>query len=254
MDNETDHRLRVDFIPSATVEPVITVKEKDTLERAASLMRLHNFSQLPVMRGKRAVGIVSWRSIGQAMLDNSAAQLSDCVDRTVVTVKVSDSLIETIDRINEQDYVLVAKTNDDISGIITSADLGDTLASIARPYLLISQCEEALRGLIRQCLESAVLSGEEVAKAMLSSTRTFDGEVDDLPFGDLVNVLKTDAVWEASSFRTDAATLRKELNDVAQLRNEIMHFRKHSDHTLGVRSRLPFIVNEVKALSRGLAL
>jgi len=64
--------------------------------------------------------------------------------------------------------------------------------------------------------------------------------------------LKTDAVWNASTFRTDASTLRAELNDVVRLRNEVMHFRKHSDHTMAVRSRLPAIVDEVKSLTRGL--
>ena len=92
MENESEARLRVDFIPSATVEPVITVKESDSLERAAALMRLHNFSQLPVMRGrgKQPRGVISWRSIGQMMLSNSDAQLKDCIDATVKIVAVDD--------------------------------------------------------------------------------------------------------------------------------------------------------------------
>lgn len=167
-------------------------------------------------------------------------------------VVVDDDLLEAIDRINQQDYVLVVKKNQDLSGIITSADLGEALAAIARPYLLISQCEEAVRKLIRRCLELGVLSGDEIKEAALSPRYVIDGDIDDLPFGDLVNVLNTDTVWKASSFRTDAATLRAELNDVARLRNEVMHFRKHSAHTLAVGSRLSAVVGELKSLTRGL--
>ncbi len=110
------------------------MKASDTLERAVTLMRLHNFSQLPVMRGKRPRGVVSWRSIGRALLKNSSAKLEDCIDDSVASVGLGDDLLETIDRINQDDYVLVVKKNGDISGIVTSADLGDALAAIARTY------------------------------------------------------------------------------------------------------------------------
>lgn len=251
---EANQRLRIDYVPSATIEPVITVKVSDSLERAVSLMRLHNFSQLPVMRGKskKPHGVVSWRSVGRALLANSSANLEDCIESSIAIVELDDDLLETIDRINQDDYVLVRKKNGDISGIVTSADLGDTLAAIARPYVRISQCEEALRELIRRCLDESVITERDVIQAIRSKDRVFAGEVDDLPFGDLTNILSIDAIWEVSSFRTDPRTLRHHLGLVAQLRNEIMHFRKHSDETEAVRDRLGFVVDEIRSLIQGL--
>lgn len=135
---------------------------------------------------------------------------------------------------------------------MTSADLGDTLAAIARPYLRISQCEDTLRELIRRCLDESVITERDVTRAILSKDRVFTGEVDELPFGDLTNILSIDAIWEASSFRTDPTTLRHHLGLVAQLRNEIMHFRKHSEETEAVRDRLGFVIDEIRSLLQGL--
>lgn len=252
--DEVSGRLRIDYVPSATVEPVITVKVSDTLDRAVALMRLHNFSQLPVMRGKgkRPYGVVSWRSIGRALLEDSAAKLEDCIDTSVAKAELDDDLLETIDRINQDDYVLVVKGNGDISGIVTSADLGDTLAAIARPYLLVSQCEDAMRTLIRRCIDLAVIGAADVNDATLSKDRAFKGEVADLPFGDLINILGLDAIWQASTFRTDPKTLRADLGLTAQLRNEIMHFRKHSAATEALRDRLPYVIAEVGSVIEGL--
>lgn len=83
--HDTNARLAMDFIPSATLEPVITVAETDTLAKARTLMELNNFSQLPVVKGKgnRAVGIVSWQSIGKALLQNPNSKLDQCIDRSI---------------------------------------------------------------------------------------------------------------------------------------------------------------------------
>ncbi|MEW1962956.1 CBS domain-containing protein [Microbacterium sp. NPDC077644] len=252
--DETNLRLRVDYVPSATIEPVITVRASDTLERAVTLMRLHNFSQLPVMRGKgkRPEGVVSWRSIGRELLRNAAAELKDCIDDSVAIVNLDDDLLETIDRINQDDYVLVVKENGDISGIVTSADLGDALAAIARPYLLVSQCEDAMRHFIRRGLELSIINAGDINRATLSKGRAFAGAVDDLPFGDLINILSMEALWKGSSFRTDPSALRADLNLAAQLRNEIMHFRDHTPKTEAVRDRLPFVIAELRSVLDGL--
>lgn len=252
--DETNLRLRVDYVPSATIEPVITVRESDTLERAVTLMRLHNFSQLPVMRGKgkRPKGVVSWRSIGRALLKNGSAELKDCIDHSVAKVGLDDDLLEIIGRINQDDHVLVVKENGDISGIVTSADLGDALAAIARPYLLVSQCENAMRQFIRRCIDLAIIDEADVNEATLSRERPFAGVVDDLPFGDLINILSLSVLWSASSFRTDPVALRADLSRAGKLRNEIMHFRDHTPETEALRERLPNVIAEIQSVIEGL--
>lgn len=170
----------------------------------------------------------------------------------VARVQITDDLIETIDRVNADDYVLVIKSNGDLSGIVTSADLGAALADIARPYLLILQCEEALRDLVRLCLERAIVSPDDITEAMQSKERTFKGEIADLPFGDLVKVATHPPIWSASSHRTDRSVLLDELGEVARLRNEVMHFREHSPASVRVQARLNGVIAEVLSLTAGL--
>ncbi len=109
-----------------------------------------------------------------------------------------------------------------------------------------------MRQLIRRCLELSIIDAAKVNEATLSKGRPFNGVVDDLPFGDLTNILSLGVVWSASSFRTDPTALRADLNLAAQLRNEIMHFREHTPKTEAVRDRLPFVIAELRSAIDGL--
>lgn len=248
-------QLTLEFIPSATVEPVIFVRERDTLDKATTLMRTHNFSQLPVLRGKgkRPTGIVSWRSVAKALLSNPRAVLDDCIE-PVSPVPIDTPLLEVIPTITEKDLVLVVKANQDISGIVTSADLGDVLADIARPYLLVSRCEAALRELVQKCLELGVVSAVDVSDRMMSSDSEFSGDPASLTFGDLLNTLKLDAIWSFATLRTDRATLQGAMGDVVELRNAVMHFRTLTEKHKSVIARVPYVTDEIEALAASIRL
>lgn len=256
MSAEVKTKLTIEYIPSATVEPVIVVKEGDTIEHATTLMRLHNFSQLPIMRGtgKRPIGVVSWRSVAKALLVDQRATLKACVDKSVAQVQLDDPLLELIPRITQDDYVLVVKENKEISGIVTSADLGDALLALTRPYLLVSECEDALRNLVSRCLELSILGEEDVRGSILSSSKAFSGQPEELAFGDLVKVLKKEQIWAATSARIDQQALGDALNEVAWLRNRVMHFRELETRAESVRDQLPHIIAEVKALNASLTV
>jgi predicted transcriptional regulator len=58
---------RVKIIPAANKEPVV-VKRDALLKEATTLMRMHSYSQLPVVSGPRQiVGYISWETIGVGM-------------------------------------------------------------------------------------------------------------------------------------------------------------------------------------------
>lgn len=244
-------QLTINEIPAATTQSVISVRENDSLDRAITLMRVNNFSQLPVLSGRRdeAVGVVSWRSVARALLTAPDAALSDCVDKTVRQVRLDGDLISEIAHITDDDYVLVVDDAGGVSGIVTSADLGAYLAEFAEPYLLLSRCEDALRNLINHALECGVLTREDVALTMRSTVQKFEGKIENLPFGDLVNVLEHDGLWDAVTYRTDRKELCQQLNKVAQLRNQVMHFRDGVDELADVEARLPYIIREVEAVT-----
>lgn len=98
--HDSNARLAMDFIPSATLKPVVKGK------------------------GNRAVGIASWQSIGKALLQNPNSKLDQCIDRSVKQLPVTSDLVSAIETVNSDGYVVVTRERGEISGIVTSADLG----------------------------------------------------------------------------------------------------------------------------------
>ncbi len=229
--------------------PVITVKESDDLSLARTLMELYGFSQLPVMRGKRPVGVVSWESIGKALLRNPTAGLSDCIDRQVEIRKQGDDLLDSIASISARGYVLVENNNRSISGIITSADLGEALGDIAGPYLLLSEIEEILRDIVGALLATGDLTEVDIGNALADETKGFGGDPASLTLGELANVLATDVAWQALDTSYDRSTVNRTIGDVSKLRNQVMHFRVLDDADKDLSKRLPFVRDVLRNLS-----
>lgn len=237
-------QLTMDFIPSATRTPVVTVAENDTLARARTLMELNDYSQLPVIRGKsrQAVGIVSWQSIGKALLRDPKADLGQCIDRSIKQVAIDSDLIAAIETVNADGYVIVVGHHKTISGIVTSADVGEALAGIARPYLSISACEQALRRLVDACIQNRFLDRDDVDSTLLDANKSFDGDVNTLAFGDLVNILNLPAAWQAVGAGYEKKALLDQIYRVGSLRNKIMHFRKQNTEDEELALLLPSVV------------
>lgn len=115
--------LTLGNLPSA-LGGVVSVQRESTLDQAVTLMLLHDFSQLPVMAGKRELaGVVSWKSIAQARHARRDAGLADA---TVPTQAVPfDTELVELDRLAREDFVVVFDHTRAISGIVTTADVVD---------------------------------------------------------------------------------------------------------------------------------
>ena len=68
---ETDPTPRVESLTAAHHSPV-SVRPDHPLRRATTLMRMWDYSQLPVWTGPKDVkGVVSWKTIGRALADGA---------------------------------------------------------------------------------------------------------------------------------------------------------------------------------------
>lgn len=241
---------RVGFIPSATVRPITFVKLKDPLSRATTLMKLYDFSQLPVVNGggTRPVGAISWESIGQKLSDNPRATLQDCVDRDAPVVRLDDELLTAIEKINKTGFVIVTGSNGEISGIVTSADLGQALADIARPFVLVERCENELRKIVVELLESGQISRVEI-DALISRPKMSDSaSPNDLTFGDLVAVVTAQSVWTLLNTNYDRIEVKQALDRASKLRNTLMHFRERNNDFVSASHMLPQIASVLSAI------
>ena len=124
--NTEEHGDRRDLIarPAATRD-AITVGPDEPLSNAYKRMKLYDVSQLPVIKGKRIVGIIDESDLLLAVYD-SEARFSDPVSSAMVSkleaVQV-DGSVDDLLPIFKRDLVAIVLDGEEFMGLITRVDL-----------------------------------------------------------------------------------------------------------------------------------
>ena len=211
---------RIGRLESANKGPV-SVKPDATLQLATTLMMTHDFSQLPVMSTSRNVkGVVSWKSIGSRLaLKQRCSFARDCMEPPHI-VSIEDSLFSAINTIAVHDYVLVQATDKTICGIVTASDFNDQFRRLAEPFLLIGEIENGMRQMLHGRFSKKEL---EDARAPEEDDRKIEGPAD-LTFGEHVRLIDSDERWKKLRLEIDRVEFISRLNQVREIRNDVMHF------------------------------
>ncbi|MCI0678620.1 MAG: CBS domain-containing protein, partial [Actinobacteria bacterium] len=215
-----DPTYRLARLPSANATP-LSVHPDDPLQLAVSHMIKKDFSQLPVMETPyRLKGIISWASIARRQcLGIAVSTVRDCIDPPHV-LDLDTSLFAAIQSIYRNDYALVRHPDYRIGGIVTTADLTLEFHTLAEPFLLIGEIENHLRRLI-----GSRFSLEDLRQARNTLDHSRDvAAVDDLTLGEYIRLLQAEDNWNRLSLRLDRAEFVKWLDQVRQVRNDVMHF------------------------------
>lgn len=204
---------------------VLTISRDKTVEEAITMMLMHRFSQLPVTQDRRRIdGMISWRSIGRVR-----ARGGDCefVRECLEDVHILDQdapFFEAVDAITEREVVLVRGRDRTIVGIVTTSDLSRGYHQKAAPFLLLEEVEDRIRVLITRSF-----SAEDIQKAGRPSDKSREIEgASDLTFGEYVRLLESDKNWKRLGWRIDRKLFVALLEDVREVRNDVMHFRPDS--------------------------
>ena len=215
-----DPTYRLARLPSANAIP-LAVHPDDRLEVAVSYMIKQDFSQLPILETPRTLrGIVSWASIARRQcLGVAVANVRDCADPAHV-LDLETPLFAAIESIYRHEYALVRHPDNRIGGIVTTADLTLEFRTLAEPFLLIGEIENYLRRLI-----GARFKLEELQQAKDSSDSNREvTAVDDLTLGEYIRLLQAEDKWTRLSLRLDRVQFIKWLEQVRDVRNDVMHF------------------------------
>ena len=220
--------VRVNSLMAAHTNPV-SVAPDDPLVRATTIMRMEDFSQLPVMTTPRNVkGVVSWRSIGKAHADGRTPEkVRECMEEAHA-IDAKTTLADATHEILKHDYVLVRGEDKSITGIVTAADLADQFLQLAHPFLLIGEIEHHLRNLVRgrftveEFTESA--KGEHEVKGP-----------DDLTFGGYCRLLERREWWDKLKLNVDRKELTGRLEKIRRIRNDVMHFSPDGIESVDVK-------------------
>ncbi len=216
-----DPTYRVGKLEAANTPP-ISIKPDATLQEAVTIMLKEDFSQLPVMTSERDVkGVISWRTIAiRQALGKQCQVVRDCMEADIEIVDVDVSLFRVIGLIANKDFVLVRDKERKISGILTAADLGESFYQLGRPFLLLSEIENHIRGIIDGKFTMSELS--EVRNPTDSEREISD--VSDMTFGEYVRLLQNPDRWGKIGLNIDRTTFIKNLERVNAIRNDVMHF------------------------------
>ena len=214
-----DPTYRVGRLESAN-KTVISVKPDDPIERAATLMLNHDFSQLPVMVNEREVkGIISWRAIGKRCVLGAAGKVVREAMEPHQEISADVSLFSAIDLIVKHDCVLVRDSTRRISGIVTTHDLSEQFGSLGEPFLLLGEIENHVRSILSS------LSKAELSAAIDPADGAREVEdAADLTFGEYLRLLTNPKTWTKLGLKVDQKTFTQHLDETRQIRNEVMHF------------------------------
>ena len=117
-------------------------------------------------------------------------------------------------------FVFVQGPDRTISGIVTTADLSEEFASLARPFFLVAEVERRLRRLIDRNFNA-----EELASIVdPGDTERSARSASDLTLGECARLLEEPSWWSRLGWELDRTIFVRELHDVRLIRNDIMHF------------------------------
>ena len=215
-----DPVLRVRMLPAAN-RPPVAVNRDDPVDKALSLMAMHDYSQLPVTQDMRSVdGMISWRSILLAQTKGAEpTRVGQCTERHE-EVRADDPLLTAFQKIVDHEAVLVRGEGNLITGIVTATDLSVMFREQTEPFLLLSEIENQLRRLLDGNFSTEEL---EAAKDPADQEREVES-VTDLTFGECIRLLEKQGHWERLRVGLDRKTFVTQLIENRKIRNEVMHF------------------------------
>ena len=212
----------VGMLDSANCD-VIVVGPQDEIEKAITLMMMHDFSQLAVMTNERDLkGAISWKSIGRRLSQNAGLKAVKDAIEPAVAIADTASLFDATRVIIEKEFVFVRAKDQKIAGIVTASDLSEQFHALSEPFLILSRIEAHIRRLIRSAfdtdtLRSVVDEKDTDRKANLTSAAQ-------LTFGEYQRLFEQPDNWAKLDLVACRKTFCDALGEVRQLRNEIMHF------------------------------
>lgn len=210
-----------ELIPSG--QTMEYVSPKDGLAKAMTIMQFNNYSQLPVLEEDCGiVGALTWKSIackltlgdGDSLVKEFMVYKED-VDILPMDMPLTDALVKVL----EYEYAFVVDDSQKLCGIVTTADLSKQYIDMTRPFVIVEQIEGDLRKIIDSKLPKETLPGFSKGKKPVNSA-------DDLTFFQYKQILEKTDNWHRLGWSmVDQDYFIKRLEDVRNIRNEIMHFR-----------------------------
>jgi len=219
--SEKDPIKKIMILEAANKKP-LTVTSESSLQEAITLMMLNDFSQLPVMSGERnPIGYISWDTIGIALANCVKSTIvKDYMKKNIQLLTQDTPLLDAINIICNNNFVVVIRSDKIPCGIVTAADITSQFLKITEPFLLLEQIENH----IRQMLDGKILEDDLKLISEKDSTKKSINYIDDLNFGEYIRLMENCKIWSKIGLQVDRVAFITRLNKIREVRNDIMHF------------------------------
>ncbi|WP_433209713.1 hypothetical protein ACQP00_45740 [Dactylosporangium sp. CS-047395] len=192
--------------PSASFEEVIT------------MLQINDYSQVAVLANQHTLhGAISWKSIAEAKHLNPAAAVSDAI-RPAQVFEYDRRLLDVLPILQQEEFIFVRDFDGEIGGIITATDVVGKYDDTATPFFLIGEVDQELRQLIVNTFDEETVRG--VCKAGGAPFKSFET----MTVGQYQAVLRNEQCWKQLGWPVDQAQFIERLNQIRQVRNNVMHF------------------------------
>lgn len=202
--------------------PLVWVKPEEDITVAETRMLLNDYSQLPVLRGRNDLrGVVTWRSIGQARRNGkSTGAVTRFMNSDCRVVDATSPLFRALGDLLEYEFVLIRDQFRSISGIVTTTDLAKAFGEQFEPFALLGEIEFHLRRII-----GAHFTLDDWRAAADPSDRDRPvTSVGDLTFGEYLRLVEQPENWQKLGLTLGRTDILHALNEVREIRNDVMHF------------------------------
>ncbi|MFT7476504.1 MAG: hypothetical protein ACI81L_003459, partial [Verrucomicrobiales bacterium] len=193
--------------------------DNDLVVAQAKMLR-YDYSQLAVQVNPRSDPLaISWESIAKARIKNRDAAFGDATE-PAVCVNWDDDLLPLIPKIIANGFIFVRGQDRTVIGIVTTADLSKQFEVFANPFLLLGEIERGLRVVLDDTFTADELASTRDDRDL---GRSVDSAAD-LTMGEIARFLADPEMFERLGWVMDRQEFTAAIEEVRDLRNEIMHF------------------------------
>ncbi len=211
-----------------------TVQRDDSAALALTIMIADDFSQVPVLSGKRKViGAVTWRSLAchNVQVNTTAGDVSEPIPGGT-PFPLTKPVVDVLDLVSSSDFVLTCNNENELCGIVTASDMTLWAKHYCKAFLAVDEIERHLRGALSNVDPDLPNSARPTANVGM----TDDGHMTDswtfaLYRGffdrddDAWHRLPEEQLWS----RIDRSEFRRRLQEANEARNRAFHFRTGGD-------------------------
>lgn len=224
-------RTLLDFFKTKEKPKLKTVNYDETVEKAIMLMIENKYSQLPVIKKEKVVGVISYESIANSLFNflsskrtlPSEFRVDDLMEKSPIYSN-KDDMLGLLDTLANRAFALIRNENK-VTDIITSYDALQYFRTYGEDFLLLNDIEHILRKNIEAKFDPCSFS--ERADKIFSYKTNFNTKppktIDEMEFGDYTVFISSN--WE--SFHEvfgDRVVFQNYMERTRIIRNNLCHF------------------------------